>query len=104
MKPDYMKYDGRTEEPPYQTAADEVARPVDGLVMPIGDFFVDDVLKAMLIAGFEQTVKDNTNGVGSIDLDAAQGYLAGLIEAGLYIQKTIDSWIPVDVLTGKPLD
>lgn len=25
MKPDYMKYDGRTEEPPYQTEADEVS-------------------------------------------------------------------------------
>ena len=25
MKPDYMKYDGRTEEPPYSTEGDEVS-------------------------------------------------------------------------------
>jgi hypothetical protein len=92
----------KTEEP---VKTGEEKGQVNELVMPKGeDYFVNHTVKAMILGGFESVKEHSTNGLGIVDLDALEGFLAGVVAAGLQIQEQINSYDKVDYNTGEPFE
>jgi len=95
-----MSENKETEQP--QEKAHSCRSAVERLVMPV-DASVNHMIKAIVLGGFISEIEECTDGRGIVELEALEGYLAGVLTAACEIQTKINSYIPVNTNTGKPL-